>query len=64
MNEPTTPPKANIKGCLSILLMIAGVCGMIYAVPALVAAFQKLNPTDRQTIILAIVIITATIRRK
>jgi hypothetical protein len=63
MTTPRTP-KQNILGCLSILIIMAGVCGMIYAVPTLAAACQKLNPTDRQTMILAIVIITATVRRK
>ena len=59
-----TPPKSTLKGCISILMIIAGITGLVYCLPAIYKAGRALNPTDRQTIILAAVIITATTRRK
>jgi hypothetical protein len=45
-------------------MIIAGIAGLVYFLPAIYKAGRALNPTDRQTIILAAVIITATTRRK
>lgn len=57
MPDTPTTPKANIKGCLSIILIIAGIAGLIYFVPQIAKELLGINPIDRQTIIIAILLL-------
>ncbi len=58
------PKPESLKGCLGILIMLAGLVGLIYSVPQLAKAIACINPIDRQTIILSAVLIIATGARK
>jgi hypothetical protein len=63
---PTTPKqdqKSTLKGCLGILIMIAGALGLIYFLPQLGRGVIALDPIDRLTIALSFVILAAA-RRK
>lgn len=66
MSEAKKPAeqKSPIKGCLGLIIAIAGFCGLVYFIPGIYREVRTINPTDRQTIILSVVIIAATTRRK
>jgi hypothetical protein len=56
-------PKSVLKGCISLFIMIATFCALIYFLPTLARKAVALNPIDRLTIVLSVVILAAA-RRK